>query len=309
LPQAVAARRELAGLRFGLGLDDSDDARRAYLGTLGRTTRLCERAGALLDELDKAGLRVLPYKGAVFADALYGDRGLRGLGDIDFLVEDIDAASALVERRGFSRLYVGRERFTPRHGHDRAFVASDDPDVTVELHYRLGHELAGDASLDGFFARAITVETLGRARLVPSWSDHLFAVALHAASHAFGDHPGWVIDFVLLAQKAEIGTARAEAHRRGYGAAFDTAARLADAALPGLIDVPAATVADRLRLVLLHAALGDEPLAQPATRLPSLIARAALTDRPVDAAREVWRKLRLRAYEAWTGGVGRRFQP
>jgi hypothetical protein len=186
-------------------------------------------------------------------------------------------------------------RFSAEHAHDVAFT--DDADQTIEVHWRLFHDLAGDASVEGLFARAIEVELHGRTRRAPSWDDHLWAVAVHAAIHSFGESPLWLLDLALLVERgADVERARREAERRRLGAAFRAAMARAHAALPSRIPPAVCRPGDRVRARLLDALLGDA-LARPPKRVPSLLARALVTDDPRDAAREVLRKTRLRIAE------------
>jgi len=296
LPPVILARRELSGLLWGAGIPAPAQGRQAYLGTLGRTTRLLDRCAEILDAAELRGIRLMPYKGAALVDLYYGDRGLRGLGDLDLLVEpaQLDDAISLLESLGFRRRYAGQARFTPRHAHDVALDDIRDPDCAVELHYRLFHDLAGDPTLARIFDRAVRRPILGGARLVPAPADHLFAVAVHAAGHSFGEHPGWVVDARLLWAEAGVEEARTEAHRRGYGPAFDVAMFLLSTIFPE-ISAPLG-LADRARLGLLRR-ISPSPMAAPVRGLPSLLTRAILTRRPIDAVWEIVRKLGLRVTE------------
>jgi hypothetical protein len=292
------------------------EARRAYLGTLARTTRLLGRVEELLDGATAGGVRLLPYKGALFAERLYGDLGLRALGDVDLLVHPADRGPAerLLETRGFSLVYPpGRRRSSPRHAHDVQYVAVDDPDCFVELHLKLFHELGGDPSLERLFARACTEPLLGRLRAVPSWDDHLFAVLVHAAAHAFGDHPAWLLDVLLL---VEVGAsplrAFEEASRRGLGlpawVAWLQVRRAVAGELPALPYVPAYA----RRAALIERLLGPAPWLQAATRLQGILARTLLTESPRDAAVALVAKSLLNVaegFDALRAGAAQRRAP
>jgi hypothetical protein len=302
LPPAVRARRELQPLAGANGGDG--EARRLYRATLARNVVALARVAELLDAAAADGVELLPIKGALFADALWGDPGLRPMADVDLLVRpaQLDAAVRALEACGLARAYpAGRARFTTRHGHDVALV---DGDFHLDLHYKLFHELGIDAAVEPVFARAIPLRALGGERRVPSWDDHLFITLAHAATHAF-DSPLWVLDVALLVERTGgIAVAAAEARRRRATRAFDAALRLAHRALPA--DVPAPDAPPTARNRLLDAVLGPEPLARPPSQRRSLAARALVTDDPRDAAREIARKLELRAVELAERLAGRR---
>jgi hypothetical protein len=234
---------------------------------------------------------VLPLKGLVFANTLYSDAAARAMSDLDVGVRprDLDATSRILSDLGWRRVFSERARYSPRHGHDVAFANASGH--VLELHYRLFHELAVDADIEPLFERAITVELLGRERTVPSWDDHLFLTAVHAATHAFGESASWIVDLALLLPRADVTRAHAEAERRRAGPAFRAALRTAHRALRQIPAPPG----DALRERLLDLVLPDR-FAVP-RRIPSLLARALLTERPADAAREVMRKLGLRIQE------------
>ncbi len=307
LPSSLRNRRELAPLLYATldaegrtgALSDEQRAfsRRAWMGTLGRNSRILPRAVEILDTAEQRGLAILPFKGCYFIDAMYGDPGLRSMVDLDLLISpnDVEQATALMTSLGFRQNFTGRARFTPRHAHDISFTAEDDPDLIVELHYRVFHELRGDDSVAQIFDNAIREPLFGRMRKTPSPDDHLFITAVHAATHAFGDQPMWVFDVALLcARTGGIDRAAKEATRRGYHSAFQSALSIAHTALPSL--VPAAPSTNRLRASLLDALLGDA-LAAPPSKLRSLLARAVLTEHPSDAVREIARKAGLRLIE------------
>jgi hypothetical protein len=293
LPPEVRSRRELQPLAYLAG---DHSARAAYVHNLGRNLALLESARAVLDAASARGLPLLPLKGLVFADALYRDVAARPMADLDMAVRpaQLDAAIRTLMDMGWRRVFPERARYSARHGHDVAFV--NEQQHFLELHHHLFHELRIEASVEGLFDRAFTLELLGRARPVPSWDDHLFVVAVHAATHAFGDSALWVLDLALLLPHASPAAAEAEAVRRHAGPAFRSALRTAQRLLP-TVPAPPPGLAEHARESLIDLILGRNRVAEVPGRLESLLARAVLTERPSDAVREVLRKLELRAVE------------
>ncbi len=293
LPASVRARRELSPLAFAAG---DSDARSAHLHNLARNLALFDSARALLDAAEARGLFLLPLKGLVLAQALYGDIAARSMADLDVAVRprDLERACQLMLELGWRRSFGDRARYAPPHGHDVSFTNADGH--VLELHHRLYHELRADADVEPLFERAILVDLDGKPRRVPSWDDHLFLVAVHAATHAFGESAVWIIDVALLVGRASIENAEREAERRNAGFAFRAALRTAHRLLPE-IPPPAARGDDHLRERLLDLILGRERMAAPPGQIQSLLARAVLTERPADALREILRKIELRAVE------------
>jgi hypothetical protein len=256
------------------------------LHNLSRNLLLFEAAREILDAAP-----LLPLKGLVLANTVYSDPAARPMSDLDVAVRprDLDATGHILSGLGWRRLFGDRARYSPRHGHDVAFT--NENGHVLEVHYKLFHEMAIDASVEPLFERAIEVELLGKKRPIPCWDDQLFLVAVHAATHAFGESASWIVDLALLLPLASVEAAHAEAERRRAGPAFRAALRTAHRALR---QIPA-PAGDQLREQLLDVILRDR-LALP-SRIRSLLARAVLTENPVDALREVVRKLGLRAYE------------
>jgi hypothetical protein len=285
LPENLRQRRELLPLGYAAG---DPSLRAAYVHNLARNLALFHAAAQFLDA---ATVPLLPLKGLALANTVYPDVALRPMNDLDIAVRprDLDQAVRTLEELGWRRSFGERARYSPKHGHDVSFV--NENGHVLELHHRLFHELRADASVVRMFERAIAVELLGRSRLIPSWNDHLFLVAVHAATHAFGESPIWVVDVALLLEHASAGHAEDEAVRRGAGYAFRAALRTAHRVFS---HIPA-PVGEMARETLLDWILRDR-LAAPGW-IQSLLARAVLTEKPSDALREIGRKLGLRAVE------------
>ncbi len=291
LPEVVRARPELAPLRYFVAGDRS--LRATYVASLQRNTRALNRLRALLD--DAAGIRLLPLKGALFAEALYGDVALRPMVDVDLAVRpaELTAAVALVERHGYRRLFDDGPRYVGRHAHDVAFVADDGG--VLELHYRLFHELGMEPSIEPLFARAERAQFLGQTREVPGWSDHYFLVAAHAATHAFGDSPLWLLGLALNGERATREAAYHEAVRRRARTPFVQALRIFAAVFAEA--PPPLSFADEQRGLVLDRLVGVERVGDTLPQWRSLVARALLADRARDAVALLGAKAALRFLE------------
>lgn len=271
LPRAILERRELQPLLHFLGRATSPDARAAYHQTLTKNLRRQHELAVVRDAASAAGLTWIVVKGAALAETLYPDLGTRPMHDVDILVgaTDLDRSVALLELHGFERAQARVPRFDATHAHD---IAMRSPNLYIELHHALFHEL----ELDGEQASLIARAQDGMLAL----DDHLMLVALHAATHAFGDSPLWLVDTaLLLAAGADRQAARTNARARGGGPAFDAALHL--------FDHPQG--------------LASLLLAAPPSQLTSLLIRGALVDGHRRRARWLWRKLALRATELVSG--------
>jgi hypothetical protein len=286
LPPALARRPALGPLRYLAHRDagrldalaDASLLKRDYLRTLGDNTARLARTGQILDVAAAAGVTLLPYKGVLLAEAVYGDAGTRPMADIDLLVRprDLAVVEAALAGIGFRRMYaVAGPRLRPPFAHDLALF---DGRHTLELHFRWLHDLGVHADVEPIFARAVELELLGRSRPVPSWSDHLMMVAVHAASHSFA-LPMWLVDVALLAARAG-GFAEAAERAAACRAerAFAVAVTLAGRALPGQLPplvLPRRGVGRARWLAPLLA----RTFAAPPSRAATLAAKLLMTDR------------------------------
>jgi hypothetical protein len=142
----------------------------------------------VLQHFEKRQSRVVPYKGPVLAQQIYGDTAMRSFHDLDFLIAPADfwrAKGALAELayRPGKNMSAAVERLWLRNGYERAFDGPRGKNL-IELQWRLLPRFyAVDLSAEELMARA------GRIALaeceVPCLSpeDSLLVQCLHAAKH------------------------------------------------------------------------------------------------------------------------------
>ena len=152
----VAARRHglLAILHHSLQEGcpaESPDGLRTRLRTLHllnveRNLRISAQLLAVIRRLEGAGVRVVPFKGPVLAEAVYGDVGMRQFADVDILVarDDVRRAGDLLASLGFDLAHGSRRV-------DDALLQTAECHVgfchrrsqtTIELHWRTGPRFA-----------------------------------------------------------------------------------------------------------------------------------------------------------------------
>jgi hypothetical protein len=109
---------------------------------------------SLLDAFKENGIEVMPLKGPVLAESLYGDRTARQSGDLDLLVESrqFPAAKALLLALGFTAEPLRRIDF---------HQVFHKPNTMVELHWSLGKPGRCPLSTEEVWSRSIT-GTFGR---------------------------------------------------------------------------------------------------------------------------------------------------
>jgi hypothetical protein len=183
----LAARNLIEHAR-GLPAEVERTLRSAYQANLRSSLWFAAELARIMQHFGRRQLRAIPYKGAVLAQALYRDLGLRSFSDLDFLISSADferAKQALAEigYRPAADLSPAVERLWLRTGYERAFDSAAGKNL-VELQWALlPHFYGVDLSVEELMARAgrIVVGECEMASLAPE--DLLLVLCLHAAKH------------------------------------------------------------------------------------------------------------------------------
>ncbi len=169
LTATLGARRLLPALGERIRSLCPSGAREQFASAVERSIEQTRRQGALLglvsahlrQGLAQAGIRSLILKGALLAEAIYGDPGRRAASDIDLLVApgDLPGAVEVMRRAGYGAPndHVGRDALPP-------------------LHYTLSHESGRLPALDlhwrvHWYERTFATDMLARAA-----EDHRFGL-------------------------------------------------------------------------------------------------------------------------------------
>jgi Uncharacterised nucleotidyltransferase len=139
----------------------------------------------LLHEFGRAGIEILPLKGPVLAELLYGHVSLRPSDDLDLLVrpEDFSRAESLLMKLGF-------EPIGPPDDYHRDFGRNG---TYVELHFGVASPSAPNFDLPGAWMRARTLEFHGHTIRFLSPVDLILYLSLHGLKHRFA-RLIWVVD-------------------------------------------------------------------------------------------------------------------
>ena len=187
--------------------------------------------GRVLNALEQGGIRALVLKGIVLSQQLYGDPGVRGVGDMDILVppDQFWQADQILAAAGYHisalPLTERRRRDYLRHFKELHY-RHRQTGALLELHQRLTDNpgifaddfdrLWAERELVTVCGRAIS--TLPRAVLRPF-------LGLHGAWHGW-ERLRWLADFAVLAQGQEAET-MAEARQLGLTPAVQDGLALA----------------------------------------------------------------------------------
>jgi hypothetical protein len=183
----LAARNLIEHAR-GLPAEVERTLRSAYQANLRSSLWFAAELARIMQHFERRQLRAIPYKGAVLAQSLYHDLGLRSFSDLDFLISSADferAKQGLSEigYRPSSDLTPAVERLWLRNGYERAFDSAAGKNL-VELQWALlPHFYGVDLSVEELMTRA--GRTLVGECEMPSLApeDSLLVLCLHAAKH------------------------------------------------------------------------------------------------------------------------------
>ena len=148
----------------------------------------------LLGEFERHQIEVLPLKGPVLAELLYGDVSLRPSDDLDLLVhpEDFVRAEALLLQLGFEPIGEADD-YHRDYGRNGIFV---------ELHFGIASPSALRFDLAGAWNRAQTRNFYGHAIPFFAPADLILYLSLHGLKHRFA-RLVWVLDVVRALEKLD----------------------------------------------------------------------------------------------------------
>ena len=199
-----AGRQRVAPLLYAAVTGDSDGwpaaaiegLRERYHSAFAQGARQLDLAARLMRAFERAGLRVLPMKGAALAESAYDSVAERPMGDVDLLA--LDDWNESVRLLGDAGLVEGARA-------DHAWSFSDPHGQVVELHHSV-------TSCPGLYP--VDAEGLWRRREQtpaapvawrPAAEDLLVQLALHAAfQHALMLKVVQYLDFRRVCERASI---------------------------------------------------------------------------------------------------------
>jgi hypothetical protein len=207
--------------------------------------RLLDAARPALESLAAAGIRTMLLKGAVLANPLYNEPGLRPIGDVDVLVEPghARAATRILEELGWVAWRKHSERdLLLAHGLD----LRKPPHGALDVHWYLLAECCWEGADRGVWQRAqpMTSVTSVTTTVVPAAADLLLHICVHGLRWSPVHAGHWVADAVQIIQtsgeRLDWDVVVAEAARRRLGLQMTHALRLVRER--GHVDVPQAVI-------------------------------------------------------------------
>ncbi len=207
---------------------------------------------ALLDALAAREVAVIPFKGPLLGELLFGAAETRSPGDLDLLVRHHDVARVreVLEERGYvdadqvpgaPMLTAVQRRMYERYQCEYLFIRAHD-EMAVEPHWDLSQRtLAMDVDYAGMLDRARPARLGGRTVLVLAPDDLLVALCVHGAKHQW-ERLAWIRDVAgVLAKWPDLDLEAAARRLRARGCerlfllSLEVARQCAGATLPAAI--------------------------------------------------------------------------
>jgi hypothetical protein len=157
------------------------------------TERLVVELELLLASFAQHRVDVMPLKGPLLAQALYGDVMMRPCADLDLLVGvgDFSRAETLLVEAGW-------KASAPADDYHRKFVRDG---ILVELHFGVVSPRTFPFDLNGVWSRAQNATFRGHPLKTISETDRCLYLLLHGLKHAYGKLI-WILDAALALKAA-----------------------------------------------------------------------------------------------------------
>jgi hypothetical protein len=205
----------------GLPPEIVQSLRSAYEANLRRSLWFSAELARIMQHVERAQLRAVPYKGPVLAQSTYGDLGLRSFSDLDFLISptDFERAKRILAEIGYlpsAGLSPAVERLGLQTGYECSFDSAAGKNL-VELQWALlPHFYAVDLCVEDLLARAGRAVAGGceMPRLSPE--DSLLVLCLHAAKHLW-TRLIWLTDIAETLRTQSIDYSLVAVRARGLG--------------------------------------------------------------------------------------------
>lgn len=152
----------------------------AYHGNVARNMYLYSELELILRAFDEKGIEVMLLKGIALAGTVYGDIGLREMGDIDLLVkeEHLPLAKTIMSELNYEMQRNGRteEWYRANHFHLPPFVHKEKS-IVVEIHWKVAQDSVG-INVNNWWERAKGLKWEKTSLLITAPEDMMLHICL-----------------------------------------------------------------------------------------------------------------------------------
>ena len=218
--------------------------------------------------LQARGLEVLPYKGPVLAETLYGNVALRQFSDLDLLIrsDDLPTIKEALADLGYEpglRLAQAAERDYLKSGYEYTFDGARGRNL-LEIKWQiLPRFYAIGFDVNDFFERAAVVTIEGQKLRTLCDQDLMLVLCVHAAKHAWKQISS-LCDIVQLARSRALDWLALQARAESLGitrivaVTFLLAHKLLGAALPAQLGTEKDAGVEVLAMRVVRLIVGEE---------------------------------------------------
>jgi hypothetical protein len=200
--------RSLSDFRDIAPPDSIEVLRQSQQANARHTLWLTRELLRILEKLELCSVAVLPYKGPVLAEILYGNLSMRQFSDLDLLIHSSDlprVKSALAELGYEPGIDLTQQEQCDylKSGYEYTFDGKQGRNL-VEVQWRiLPRFYSVDFDVDRFFQRAVPRTVSGMTLRTLCAEDLLLVLCAHAAKHAW-QQLSWLCDIAELARSQQI---------------------------------------------------------------------------------------------------------
>jgi hypothetical protein len=211
----------LSGVTDGVPPDEMRALHRRHEANLHKVLLTARELIRILDRLDSLGVEVMPYKGPVLAETIYGDVAARQSGDIDLLIRarDLPRIKDAARDLGYAPHLALSDREEAAYltsGYECAFDSAAGRNL-LEVQWALQPRFyAVDFDMEGLFQRAVSAAVCGRETKTLSPEDLVLVLSMHAAKHMW-TRLIWLCDIARLMQLPALNWNWAENQARSLG--------------------------------------------------------------------------------------------
>jgi hypothetical protein len=172
-------------------------------GTVRRNLMLAQELAALMERCAAAGLRVMPLKGPVWAQALHGTIGHRQFSDLDLLVDEAEVEATMVALQGCG---IAMAHARPPRIWGEYALASADNVVKIDLHWRLAPtSIHLPLAFGRLWNDRRSVRCVGAELPLPAAEDLLLILCFYATKELWWVSLSYLVDLArLIASEAAI---------------------------------------------------------------------------------------------------------
>lgn len=172
---------------------------------IARNLALAHELGTILRRFHQRGIGVVPMRGLVLAEQLYGDPTVRPCGDLDVLVRkgQLDQVKAVLSELDY-RLCDRRPGFAQAFSYTWEFFKTQPIPIIIEPHWSLAYPpYTEQLDMDAVWRRCVPGRVCGVETWLLSPEDQLLNLCLHLVHHNGSAPLRWVSELDAILRKEQ----------------------------------------------------------------------------------------------------------